>query len=214
MSWKEERESPMDPVDPADSLNLRKSGIWVIKQTSQGMGVWSLLNGTDTIAPPGDEERPASCFPSRGILGRCGNWQATGWYIWAALWFPFLLSQLFPGRLQDVSPQSLFLSGQSEWGVSLETSKEHLSAGENCSGDARNGEFPSELELDWSNWPGGRRLELWSRWQQRHEGISYPTRFQSPEGVPMSCSTHIPKCSSDVSATWLSPCKSRAVSSQ
>lgn len=108
MTWKGERESPKDPADPADSLNLRKSGNWVIKQTSQVMGVWSLLNGTDTVAPPSDGGTPASCFPSRGILKRHRSWQATGWYMWAALWFPFLLGQLFLGWLQDVSPQSLF----------------------------------------------------------------------------------------------------------
>lgn len=104
-----ERESPKEPADPADSLNLRKSGNWVIKQTTQVMRVWSLLNGTDTVAAPSEGGTPASCFPSRGILRRYGNWQGTGWYMWAALWFPFLLGQLFPGWLQDVSPQSLFV---------------------------------------------------------------------------------------------------------
>lgn len=108
MSWRGERESRKEPADPADSLNLRKSGNWVIKQTPQVMGVWILLNGTATAAPPGEGGAPERCFPSRGIRRRCGSWQAAGRYMWAALWFPFLPGQLFPGWLQDVSPQSPF----------------------------------------------------------------------------------------------------------
>lgn len=76
MSWKGEREPPKDP---ADSLNLRKSGNWVIKQTRQVGGMWSLLHGTDTVAPPGKRGTPVRCFPTRGILRRYGNWQESGW---------------------------------------------------------------------------------------------------------------------------------------
>lgn len=107
MRWKGERESPKESADPADSPHLRKSGNWVIKQTSQVMRVWSLLNGTDTVAPPGERGTPVSCVPTRGILRRYGNWRGSGWYMWAALWFPSLPGQLFPGWLQYVSPQPL-----------------------------------------------------------------------------------------------------------
>lgn len=68
------------------------------------MGVWSLLNGTDTVAPPGEGERLRVAFQAGEHSGGMG----TGRYTWAALWFPFLQGQLFPGWLQDVSPQSLF----------------------------------------------------------------------------------------------------------
>lgn len=33
-----------------------------------------MLNGTDTVAAPGEGGTPASCFPSRGTLRRYGNW--------------------------------------------------------------------------------------------------------------------------------------------